>query len=632
MQDLDVSHEEFLDRNDELALPNLGFKFFVGNSLVGEHDPTRIDVGSYQETLTGGLKSTLDEIHETRSDFQTAHGDEKDELGERLEDLTEQLETQLAVKGGDDWMNEVAEEAGSTFAWTSKIPEVILEGGFDIVIGNPPYEGQSQQDYVGELARFYDKKYDFYKTIPRMRHDLYQKFNIRGWELTAEGGVLSYITSNTFYTIGSKQTTRHLLQDNELCDLVCANPETFDAAVNPAIFTIKKSAKVRNYSFNYIDASGANIDEYRSLIGEASKVEANDEDTKSESPVKIKFSSETHGYRVPVDIYRKSLRRAFFEPTVQNMKLYQSVISNATRISAEWEDEIRDSDTLDANINVIREQHLKTLQPGDVSILGLLTVGGQGLSTGSNDDYLAYLDGTPEAEKVKERNDEFAYRKKNDNQYKWMSRVIRPDDVVNVDSMSLTEREEGIDNESKSWVPIIKGKGDPYYTPITQYIDWSKDSISGIRKDGLIRNKRYYFEEGIFISRGGTGKPVIRYSPPAAVDSSGGIYIPTYDQVSAKFLNGLLNSTFIQHLINCFINGTVNTQIQDMRLVPIVIPTDEQLTRMERLVDEAISIRVSELNAESTVAELDTTDVGSSRTIADIEADIDELVSDIYDS
>lgn len=213
-----------------------------------------------------------------------------------------------------------------------------------------------------------------------------------------------------------------------------------------------------------------------------------------------------------------------------------------------------------------------------------------------------------------------------------MSRVIRPDDVVNVDSMSLTERQEGIDNESKSWVPIIKGKGDPYYTPITQYIDWSKDSISGIRKDGLIRNKRYYFEEGIFISRGGTGKPVIRYSPPAAVDSSGGIYIPTYDQVSAKFLNGLLNSSFIQHLINCFINGTVNTQIQDMRLVPIVIPTDEQLTRMERLVDEAISIRVSELNAESTVAELDTTDVGSSRTIADIEADIDELVSDIYDS
>jgi len=469
MQDLDVSHEEFLDRNDELALPNLGFKFFVGNSLVGEHDPTRVDVGSYQETLTGGLQSTLDEIHETRNAFMTAHGDEKKDLGERLEDLTDQLETQLAVKGGDDWMSEVAEEAGSTFAWTSMIPEVILDGGFDIVIGNPPYEGQSQQDYVGELARFYDEKYDFYKTIPRMRHDLYQKFNIRGWELTAEGGILSYITSNTFYTIGSKQTTRHLLQDNELHDLVRANPETFDAAVNPAVFMVKKTGRVRNYSFNYIDASEANIDEYRSLIGKGSEIETSGEGAESVSPVEIKFSSETHGYRVPVGIYRESLRRAFFEPTDKNMKMCESIISNATELSTDWADEIRDSDTLDANIDVIREKHLNTLQPGDVSILGLLTVGGQGLSTGSNDDYLAYLDGTPEAKKVKERNDDFAYGAKNDNQYKWMSRVIRPDDVVDVDSMSVTERQEGIDNESKSWVPIIKGKGDPYYTPITQY-------------------------------------------------------------------------------------------------------------------------------------------------------------------
>jgi hypothetical protein len=179
-------------------------------------------------------------------------------------------------------------------------------------------------------------------------------------------------------------------------------------------------------------------------------------------------------------------------------------------------------------------------------------------------------------------------------------------------------------------VPIIKGKGDPYYTPITEYIDWSKKSLKGIQEDGLIRNQRYYFEEGIFISRGGTGEPVIRYSPPAAVDSSGGIYIPTFNQVSAKYLNGLLNSEPIQHLINTFINGTVNTQIQDMRLVPIVIPTDEQLIRMEQLVDEAIAIRVGDMDVDNPVAELDTIEVASSRTISAVKSDIDSLVSDIY--
>jgi len=51
MQDLNVDHEEFLDSNEEFALPNLGFKFFVGNSLVGEHDPTNVE--AQQATLTG---------------------------------------------------------------------------------------------------------------------------------------------------------------------------------------------------------------------------------------------------------------------------------------------------------------------------------------------------------------------------------------------------------------------------------------------------------------------------------------------------------------------------------------------------------------------------------------------------
>ena len=629
MQDLDVNHHEFVNSNEEFALPNLGFKFFVGNSLVGDHDPTNID--AQQATLVGGLHETIEEIHEVRTDYQTAHGNEKDRLAKNIEELTNELETQLAVEEGD-WMDSVADAAEETFAWTKNIPEVILEDGFDIVIGNPPYEGQSQQDYIGELARFYDKKYEFYKTIPRMRHDLYQKFIIRGWELTRNGGVLSYITSNTFYTIGSKQTTRNLLEDNHLLDLVRANPDTFNAAVNPAIFTVRKTISDQNYAFNYIDATNANIESYRALVREKSESESIDTISTQSLPVETDLPASTTGYQVPVSIYRNSLRKALFEPTKRNMDLYESIVADATRLSDEWEAEIRDSDTLDKNINIIREEHLNSLEPGDVSILGLLTVGGQGLSSGSNDDYLAYLDGTSDAKKVRERNDEFEYISKNDNQYKWMSRVIRPDNIADVGSMSSKEMKNGISNDKKNtWVPIIKGKGDSYYQPIVEYINWSKKSIEGIQEDGLIRNQRYYFEEGIFISRGGTGEPVIRYSPPAAVDSSGGIYIPTFDQVSAKYLNGLLNSNFIQHLIDEFINGTVNTQIQDMRLVPIVIPTDEQLSNMEKLVDEAIAIRMREMEITDPVAELSMEDITSSRNISAVESDIDELVSKIYD-
>lgn len=635
MQDLHVSHEEFVAMNDELALPNLGFKFFVGNSLVGEHDPTRIDVGSYQETLTGGLDETIDEIQRVRSAYLTAHGDEKARLGERLDELTSELDTQLAVKHREEWMTGVEATAGSSFAWSTKIPEVILNGGFDITIGNPPYLGGGDSPaYVNELGRYYNETYDFYKRIPRMQYDLYQKFVVRGWELTAEDGILSYITSNTFYTIGSKETTRRLLQKNRLYDLLQANPDTFDAAVNPAIFTLRKTETEDDYAFDYIVATDAGTEQYRSLLSGATETSERQRAGGSarRRSERDPLPSSARGYSVPIRLYRNSLGRAFFEPSERNMDLYESVITEATTLASRWEDEIRDSKTLDENIDVIEREHLQSLEPGDVSILGLLTVGGKGLDTGDNDNYLAYIDGSDPAQRVKQRNEEFTYVDRNEQQFSWMSRVVRPGETVDGRELTDRERVDGIDDDrSDTWVPILKGKGDPYYTPITEFVDWSTSGVDGIREDGLIRNQRYYFEEGIFISRGGTGDPVVRYAPPAVVESSGGIYIPTSAHVSAKYLNGLLNSDIVQHILDQFINGTVNTQVQDMRVVPVVVPTADQRARMEALVDEAIAVRTRETAGSTTVADLGVESIEPTRSISEIAAEIDDLVEEIYD-
>jgi len=618
MQDLDVSHEEFLDRNEELALPNLGFKFFVGNSLVGEHDPTRIDVGSYQETLTGGLQSTLDEIHETRSDFLTAHGDEKDALGEQLEDLTDQLETQLAVKGGDDWMNEVAEEAGSTFAWTSMIPEVILDGGFDIVIGNPPYEGQSQQGYVGELARFYDKKYDFYKTIPRMRHDLYQKFIIRGWELAAEGGILSYITSNTFYTIGSKQTTRKLLQQNRLLDLLKANPDTFDAAVSPAVFSLKKGNHEKDYTFSFIDATDTDIDRYRSLVGELiSHSEVPGEVNEEHVVSSLDLEGNSSGYSVSVQLYRSTLRQAFFEPTEVNVAIHQDHMSRITSLADSWEASIRDSDTLEENLSRIKSDHIDSLSEGDISILGLMTLGGVGLQTGSNDEYLAYIDGSESAERVKNRNDDFEYVSRNENSYSYMSRVIPESHIADVSELSENEKINGISGDTdRTWVPIEKGfkQSDMYFKPREVYVNWSEESVNGIDEDGLIRNIEYYFQPGIFSSRGGFSDLLVRYTDDAVIESTGVVLTPIEGTVSAKYAIGLLNSELCEHITDVFINSS-GKQATDMRHIPIPIPTSEQEERMTTLVDEAIAIKKGE----------------GTRSLSEVQNEIDQFVEDLYE-
>jgi hypothetical protein len=313
------------------------------------------------------------------------------------------------------------------------------------------------------------------------------------------------------------------------------------------------------------------------------------------------------------------------------MQLYESIISTSRDLLTSWELEISSSKTLEKNMVDIKKGHLDNLKPGDISIIGLLTIGGQGLATGSNDDYLAYLEGTRPAEKIKERNKEFEYVHKNDNQFNRMSRVIQSDLIADLDRLSDYELKNGISETGKCWLPIIKGKGQPYYTPVTEYINWSYDSVQKLQSQSSSRwqGYEYFFKEGLFISRGGTGNPVIRYAPPAVIDNSGGIYIPTSSKVSARYLNGILNSNYIQHIIREFINGTVNTQIQDMRVVPVVIPTEKQKNKIESLVDEAIAARVRNVGVTDQALNVSIEDTPG-RNIVEISDEIDKVVESIY--
>jgi len=211
-----------------------------------------------------------------------------------------------------------------------------------------------------------------------MRHDLYQKFIIRAWELAHDDGVVSYITSNTFITLSSKQTTRRILQSNQLHSLLLANPDTFDATVNPAIFSFSKQSDVPDsHSLQYVDATSTAISEYRSFI-DPEVTDGNDQ-----TVVQLSYDGDTRGYRVPLGIYRNSIRQNFFEPTEANLRLYEEFVKNVSEIHREWEGVIQDSTNIEKNLGRIKNQHYSDLEPGSVSILGLLTAGGKGFRRGT---------------------------------------------------------------------------------------------------------------------------------------------------------------------------------------------------------------------------------------------------------
>ncbi|MDR0750927.1 MAG: Eco57I restriction-modification methylase domain-containing protein, partial [Tannerellaceae bacterium] len=84
-----------------------------------------------------------------------------------------------------------------------------IQGGFDIVIGNPPYV--QLQNNSGELAKLYEKC--GYKTFARTG-DLYCLFYERGYQLLKPQGRLCFITSNKWMRAGYGENTRKFFAEN----------------------------------------------------------------------------------------------------------------------------------------------------------------------------------------------------------------------------------------------------------------------------------------------------------------------------------------------------------------------------------------------------------------------------------
>lgn len=91
------------------------------------------------------------------------------------------------------------------FLWRLFFREVFDEGGFDIVIGNPPYFSISKQPQLKELATQY-KTYE-------STGDIYALFYERGQKMLRPGGVLVYITGSSWLRSNYGQSLRKFFRE-----------------------------------------------------------------------------------------------------------------------------------------------------------------------------------------------------------------------------------------------------------------------------------------------------------------------------------------------------------------------------------------------------------------------------------
>jgi hypothetical protein len=155
-------------------LPNLDFKIEAGDSLT-----VPAPSGDLEQ---GFRKPLIDEYLKLKAEFLTAHHSHKIELRRRIAEIRETIH---------GWAHPGSAVDG--FDWAVEFTEVFTDGGFDIVLANPPYV---RQELIKELK---PRLKEVYPDVYLGTADLYCYFYARGLELLRKGGMLVFISSNKWF-------------------------------------------------------------------------------------------------------------------------------------------------------------------------------------------------------------------------------------------------------------------------------------------------------------------------------------------------------------------------------------------------------------------------------------------------
>ena len=163
--ELDTENVDDLADDDALALPNIAFNLREGNSLIGYTGfPETTEGGDYkigafsEDSVRDRYQDIIDEVekHEQAFDSETAEKHRQrafKKLEDAREELIDDIHGDFVEAGIDDLKPEKIAEL-EPFNWVLEFAEVYADGGFDVVVGNPPW------DRIKPLRDDYFTRYD----------------------------------------------------------------------------------------------------------------------------------------------------------------------------------------------------------------------------------------------------------------------------------------------------------------------------------------------------------------------------------------------------------------------------------------------------------------------------------------
>ena len=160
--------------------------------------------------------------------------------GRKLNSLTNN------IKCGNSLIDDSEVAGDKAFNWEHEFPEVFEKGGFDVVIGNPPYGAhfrKEEKNYITTNFESYQYKFESY---------LY--FYEKGIQILKLNGFLSFITPELFLRLQKSENARkYLYKNSTLIELKFLGENVFsDVKVNSVILTLTLGSEERNKEFRIV--------------------------------------------------------------------------------------------------------------------------------------------------------------------------------------------------------------------------------------------------------------------------------------------------------------------------------------------------------------------------------------------
>ena len=240
-----------VDEETPQALPNLDFKIMQGNSLLEQYKG--VDLSTMTEITTdkqGVVQLTwfdnqLDvlrlNLREMLAKYYncTNHNEKTQLRASIINNVKQQLKEQSI---NVDFSNLDLSGNNQFMLWHTWFYDVFSKGGFDIVIGNPPY-GANIDAYISLYEkRFPDTSHGF--------KDIYKYFFDFSLKAISTKGILSFITPNTYLRQPRYGDLRRILLTSSIIQILDLGEGIFKEAVVPvAITMINRVQRMSNVKF-----------------------------------------------------------------------------------------------------------------------------------------------------------------------------------------------------------------------------------------------------------------------------------------------------------------------------------------------------------------------------------------------